>query len=113
MQDMNQLNIIGRLTRAPEIKSIELKDGSHKSVVNFSIASNHGTDDVSFFNVAVWGGLADVCQKYLDKGKQVGITGYLKQRRWEKDGEKRSTVEVVGTSVQFLTRKSDGNESNE
>lgn len=104
--DTNIVFAIGRLTCDPELKYAP----SGTAVCNFSIAVNKSytqdgqkKEEVSFFNVVVWAKLAEVVKEYLSKGKRAAITGSLKQRRWEdQQGNKRSAVEIVASSVQFL-----------
>ena len=64
-------------------------------------------DDVSYFDVTVWGRTAENLKPYLTKGKQICVKGYLKQDRWEKDGQKFSKVHVIAEEVQLLGGKSD------
>lgn len=63
-----------------------------------------------FFDVEVWGKLADNLEKYLVKGKSIAVDGYLKQDRWEKDGQKQSRICIVAETLKLLGGKSD-NES--
>jgi len=115
MQDFNQCTLVGRLTKDPEIKKVNGRDGEI-SVCNFSLAVNDGKDDddVSFFEITCWGKVADSVSKYCFKGNRVLVNGRLKQDRWEKDGEKRTKVKIVNAMVHFLTPKSkDGASSHE
>ncbi len=97
---------MGRLTRDPELRYTP----NGTAVSNISLAVNRrwkGDDqtkeEVSFFDIVVFGKQAENCSEYLEKGRQVLIEGRLQQRRWETDdGQKRSKVEVVASNVQFL-----------
>lgn len=103
MKDLNSIQIIGRLTRDPE-----LKDAGSYQVVNFSIAVNGFKKDESyFFDCQAWGKLAtDIIMPYIKKGNRVGITGDLKQQTWnDKDGGKRSKVIIEVSTIQNLTPK--------
>ena len=108
--DINRVNVIGRLTRAPELKYTP----SGAPVVNFGIAvggkpSQSGEENVSFFNIVGWGKLAENISNYLSKGKQVAIDGRLDQRRWKaQDGSNRSVVEIIAERVEFLGAASEG-----
>lgn len=94
---------IGNLTRSPE--SRETSTG--KAVCNFTIAINGYNDAVDFIPVVVWGTQAKNCAKYLTKGSKVAVVGELKSRSYEdKDGNKRSVLEVVANEIEFLTPKS-------
>lgn len=101
--DINQVIIIGRLTKDPETRF-----SASTAICKFSIASNSGKEDknVSYFDIVTFGKIAETCQQYLKKGNQVAISGRLTQNRWEQDGQKRSKVEIICQSVQFLGGKS-------
>jgi len=100
--DLNRVTIIGRLTRDPELKQI----ASGTAVCNFSIANGRkfkDKEDTSFFDCIAWGKLGELVAQYMKKGSKIGVDGRLQQRNWEdKDGKKRSTVEIVADNVQFL-----------
>jgi single-strand DNA-binding protein len=65
-------------------------------------ATGEWQDSPNFFNVTVFGGQGESCAKFLAKGRPVAIDGRLEWREWEKDGQKRSAVEILADSVQFL-----------
>ena len=105
MLDFTRVIIAGRLTRDPETRFAP----SGLAVANFSVAvknrSKSGSDakeDVSFFDVVVFGKQGEKCAEYLSKGRPVLVEGRLRQRRWESDGVKRSKVEILADNVQFL-----------
>ncbi len=109
--DLNMVVIVGRLTRDPEMRYTN----SGTAVCRFSLAVNRKkrsgdswTDEVSYFDVTVWGKQAEALNNYLVKGKQVAVNGELRQNRWEQDGQKRSKIEVVANSVQLLGDPSGG-----
>lgn len=104
MSDINSLTIVGRLTRDPEVKYTS----GGKALGNISIASNHGygdKQDVSYFDVEVWENKAIACEKYLKKGDQVMVQGYLKQKKWQtQNGENRYKIVIVCIQIQFPSR---------
>ena len=107
---LNSVNIMGNLTRDPELKYTP----SGKAVCSLSIANNRiftsngqKTTEVSYFDVEVWGVVAENCSKYLAKGRGVIVEGRLKQDRWEKDGKTQSRVRITANSVHFLPGKRD------
>jgi single-strand DNA-binding protein len=109
-KDINSIVIVGRLTRDAELKSI----ANGTSCSKFSIANNRmikqgdtWIEEVSFFDCTLWGTLASKLDQYLKKGKQVGISGELRQSRWEKDGQARSRVEINVNTIQLLGKKED------
>ncbi len=97
MTSDNFVAITGNLVR-----DLELKSAANKDVVNFSIAVNEGAKDdekVSYFDVTAWGHLATHAAASLHKGERVSVTGRLTQNSWEKDGERRSKVVIVASTV--------------
>ena len=105
---LNSVNIMGNLTRDPELKYTP----SGKSVCSLSIANNRvytsngqKVTEVSYFDVEVWGAGAENCVKYLSKGRGVIVEGRLRQDRWEKDGKTQSRVRIPANSVHFLPGK--------
>ena len=105
----NRVLLIGNLTRDPELRYIP----SGQAVVTFTLAVNRTylantgerKEEVSFLRIVAWAKLAERCHEYLRKGSPVFVEGRLQSRSWDApDGTKRSTVEVVAQSVQFLGR---------
>ena len=112
--DFNRVILIGRLTRDVDLRQIQ----SGTSIASFSIANNRSyvtgsgekREEVSFFNCILWGKQGEAFAKYVKKGHRVAIEGRLQQRTWQdKEGNNRSTVEVVADSFQFLESRQDGN----
>ena len=107
MASLNKVLMIGNLTRDPELRYIP----SGSAVTSFTIAMNRvyklqtgeKKEEVSFVRVVVWARLAEVCNDYLKKGNPVFVEGRLQSRSWDTpDGQKRSTLEVIATNIQFL-----------
>lgn len=100
---MNQVVLIGRLTRDPELRFIP---NSGKAVARFSIAVNreYSKDkEADFFNIVVWGKPAENCANYLKKGRLVAINGAMQNNNYEdKNGVKHYNIEVVANRVEFL-----------
>lgn len=109
--DINNVNIICRLTKDPEVRTTN----NGMSVCKMSIAVNGmKKEDVSFFDVTAWSKVAENCGKYLKKGSQLGINGSLRQNRFQtKEGQNRSKVEINANNVQFIGSKSCGNTGSE
>ena len=81
-----------------------LNDG--KAVGNFTLAVNgYKQGDVSWLRCAIFGKGAEILQKYTGKGSKLFVSGRLQQRTFEKDGQKRESVEVVVNDFQFLDTK--------
>lgn len=117
MNDTNSVILIGRLTRdLGENDMAYLPNGTARA--NISIAVNRSkkqgdewVDEVSYFDITVWGKTAENLKPYLLKGKQICVKGFLKQDRWEKDGQKFSRVHVIAEEVQLLGGKNEGTAS--
>lgn len=107
---MNKTYLIGNLTRDPEMRATQMG----VSVCNFSIAVNRrksadGTQQTDYFNIVAWRQLADMCGKYLAKGRKVAVIGSIQTRTYEaKDGSKRSAFDIVADEVEFLTPNDSG-----
>ena len=104
---MNSVSLIGRLTRDPEVR---YGQSSQTAVARFSIAIDRGRDrdgndrGADFPNIVCFGKTAELVEKYLGKGRLVGITGRLQTGSYEKDGRKVYTTEVLADRVEFLDR---------
>jgi len=104
MVDLNQVALIGRLTRDAELKSV-----NGQPLCKFSIAVNRRKkngdrweDEANFFDIVVWGRQAESLHPYLVKGKEVGVSGELRQERWQHEGQNKSKVEVIASNIQLL-----------
>lgn len=104
---MNKAILIGNLTRDPQMRVTQ----SGVAVCSFSIAVNRrfknqqtGQQEVDYISITAWRQLAELCGKYLRKGRKVAVNGSIKTRTYEaKDGSKRSTFDVVADEVEFLS----------
>lgn len=107
MSNFNNVVLVGRLTRDPELR----KTGNDIDVANFGIAVNRNfkEDEVDFFDVTVWRGLATTVAAHKVKGDLVLVSGELRTDNFEKDGQKRSKTYVVGNTVRYLSSKGQGN----
>jgi single-strand DNA-binding protein len=111
--NINRVILTGNLTADPELSTIP----SGTSVCRLRLAVNRRTKDQStgewsekpnYFDIKVWGAQGENCAQYLSKGRPVAIDGRLEWSEWEaQDGGKRSKVEVVADTVQFLGSRSD------
>ena len=105
MTDINNVTLVGRLTKDADIRYTT----SGTAVLNFSVAVNESrkqgeqwVEEVSFFDVTLFGRIGESIHKYMAKGKQVAISGRLQQQRWQKDGQNYSKVAVVANYVQLF-----------
>ena len=112
MSGLNKAMIIGNLGSDPETR----QTGSGSAVSNFSVATSESYKDsagekqtrTEWHRIVTFGKLAEICQQYLHKGKQVYIEGRIQTRDWtDKDGNKKYTTEIVANQMQMLGSKSD------
>jgi len=106
MNDMNNVNLIGRLTKDPTLEY----SSNGFAIMKFSIAVNRSRkkggewiDEASFFDCTLLGNQAAALKQYMTKGKQIGVEGFLHQDRWQsQDGTNHSRVTIGCTNVQLL-----------
>lgn len=113
---MNNINILGRLTRDVEMRYSQ--NESATAVANFSLAVNRrfkkeGQQDVDFINCVAFGKTAEIIEKYVVKGNQLAVTGRLAIDRYEKDGEKRNATKVYVEAITFISTPKDNQQSNQ
>lgn len=114
MTDLNTVTVIGRITRDCNAENNSfgyLQNGSAVAKISIAVnrskknASGQYVDEASFFNVTIWGKLAESLRPRLLKGTQIAVEGFLKQDRWEKNGQNFSSVSIVANSVQLFNSK--------
>ena len=108
MAGLNNVVLIGNLTRDPELRYTPsgLPVATLRIAVNRNFTNQQGEIETDFFNVVVWRTQAEKCAEYLAKGRQIAVTGRLQSRSWEgNDGQRRSTIEIVADRVVFLGRR--------
>ena len=103
----NTVQLIGHVGQDPEIKTL---DGG-KKLANFTIATNDSykndkgekVEQTEWHKLVAWGKTAEIIEKYVTKGKEIGIEGKLTHRSYDdKNGEKRYVTEVVVNDVLLL-----------
>lgn len=112
MRSVNKVILIGNLTRDPELKQTT----NGQSIVTFGLATNRewvvGNEKKSlaeYHNIAAWGTLAEICGKFLKKGKLVYVEGYLKTRSWDSpEGVKIFRTEIVANDMIMLDKRPEG-----
>lgn len=113
---MNQIVIVGRLTRDPEARQTQ----NGKTFATFSVAvnkrikpTNPDERDADFFNVKVWNQTADYVTSYLGKGRLVSVSGRIESRKYtDKDGNQREIWEINADQVNGLDRPREEGEDN-
>ena len=113
MTNLNRVVLTGNLTREPELR----RTASGVAVLNIGIASNDRRKDPqtgewgdfpNFVDCTMFGSRAEAVSGMLRKGAKVGIEGKLRYSTWEKDGQKRSKLEVIVDDLELLTPKGEG-----
>jgi len=98
---VNVVTLIGNLA-----SDVDLRDVSEgKRVASFLLAVDRRSKEggADFVRIAVWDRQAELCSRYLAKGRRVAIDGYLRSRSWDDGGKRRRDLEVVARTVQFLS----------
>ena len=111
---VNKAILVGRLGRDPETRYTS----GGQAVCNFSLATDSSYKDragerqkrTEWHRIVLWGKLAEIAQQYLKKGQLVYIEGRIQTREWEdkRDGQKRTTTEIVGNEMRMLTSRAEG-----
>ncbi len=123
MRDVNSLNkviLVGHLGKDPEIRYIPQ---SNRAVANFSLATNErlfnpqnneSNDRTEWHRIVTWGKLAEFCEKYLSKGKQILLEGRLRTDKWQdRDGNQRYTTKIHAYTITLLGRRDDTEETSD
>ena len=104
---MNNINIIGNLTKDVELKYTQ----NNKAVTTVTLAVNEGygeSQKTYFIDVQIWEKLAENLAKYCGKGSKIAVSGKLVQQTWEYEGKKQSKVLIQANNVMFLDSKKEG-----
>lgn len=112
---INRVVLTGNLTRDPELRRTQ----SGMAIMSFGIAVNdrrknsqtgEWEDYANFVDCTMFGSRAEAVSNYLSKGSKIGLEGKLRYSTWERDGQKRSKLEVIVDELEFLSpRNSQGN----
>lgn len=117
MAGVNKVILVGNLGRDPELKYLE----GNIARVNFSLATTetykdkngNRNDQTEWHNIVLWRSMAESAEKLLKKGTQVYVEGKLQTRQWtDKEGNKRTTTEIVAESFVVLQRRDTNNNNN-
>ena len=115
---INKVILVGNLGKDPELSYLP----SGQSVAKFSLATSRSYKDKSgemkeeteWHNIVAWGKLGEICAQYLTKGRQAYVEGRIQSRTWEgRDGQKRTSVDIVASDVQMLGGRGEGGGSSE
>jgi len=115
---VNKVILVGNLGQKPEMRYTK----DQQPIANFSIATSESWKDKSsgdmmerteWHNITFFGRIAEVVERYLDKGSKVYVEGRLQTDKWEdENGNKRSATKIIGSNMQMLDSKG-GSQSNE
>lgn len=110
---MNQVSLVGRLTKDPELRYIP---GSGTPVASFNLAIDRdykkkdGTVETDFIPIQIMGKSAELCANYLEKGRLVALNGSIRVENYkDQEGNNRTFTKVSSTKVQFLDYKKSDN----
>ena len=110
---INRVNITGNLTRDPELRATQ----GGTQILRLGVAVNdrrrnpqtgNWEDYPNFIDCVMFGTRAEAIQRYLSKGTKVAIEGRLRYSSWERDGQKRSKIEVVVDEIEFMSSRQGG-----
>ena len=107
---LNHIDIMGRLASDPELR----RTGAGVAVASFTVAvdrdfGQNGQKETDFFDCVAWRGTGEFVDRHFSKGKMIVVSGRLQNRKWEdKNGNKRTTAEIVAESVYFGEPKNSG-----
>ena len=108
---MNNVCLVGRLTRDPELRTVNTMNGTN-TTCSFTIAvsrqftNQNGERDADFINCVIWGKQAENLCRYCTKGAQIGVQGRIQTRNYQnQEGNTVYVTEVAATNVTFLTPK--------
>jgi len=113
---LNNCNFIGRLGQEPDIKYTQ----QGKAVANLSLAVGETHKDASgkkieqteWIRITFFGALAEIAEKYLNKGSQIYVSGKMRTRKWtDNNGQTRYSTEIVGQDMRMLGGKQDNQAS--
>lgn len=102
---LNQIVIVGRIARDPELRETE----NGKKVTNVTLAvprsfkNSNGEYETDFISCVLWKGIAESTVEYCKKGDLVGVKGRIQTRVYEKDEEKKYSTEIVAEKITFLS----------
>ena len=110
---LNRITLMGRMTKDPELRTTT----TGTSVVSFTLAVDRNFKDkqtgekaVDFIDCVAWRGTAEFVSRYFGKGRVAVVDGSLQMRKWtDKDGNKRTSAEVIADNVYFGDSKTSGN----
>ena len=111
---MNRVNLLGRITKDIELKETEnnVKYTRFSIAVNRNYKNEDGEYEADFFNVIAWRKTAEIISEHFNKGSRIAISGKLQMNKYtDKDGNERTSVEIVAEDIDFIDKKKDREEA--
>ena len=108
---MNKAILIGRLANDPESRTTQsgIAQCTFRLAVNSRFANAQGVREAAFLTIVCWRQTAELCARYLSKGRQVAVEGSIQNRSYDaQDGTKRYVTEIIADNVEFLGSREDG-----
>lgn len=107
---MNKVELIGRLTRDPDIRYAQ--GDNHLCIARSNLAVNRryhkdGEQSADFISLVAFGKMGEFFEKYLKKGMKIAVTGRIQTGSYEKDGQRIYTCDVIVEEAEFCEKKSD------
>lgn len=97
---LNDVTLVGNLGRDPELR----RSNKDLAITKFSLATKYG-EETTWHNIVCFGRLAENMEKMLSKGSLAAVKGRISIQAYEKNGEKRKSMEIIAGSIQILSRK--------
>ena len=110
--DLNTVSLVGNIGQNPELRYTSA--GTAVTKLNLAnkrwkkSADGQGEEVTSWFDIVVWGKMAENVCKFVGRGDRIAVSGHLEQETWERDGQKRSAIKVISENIQFLSDKRTG-----
>ena len=101
---MNNITIVGNLTRDPEVRTTS----SGKTMTKCTVAVNRFKDSVDYFNVVIWGKSGEYIGSYAKKGDKIGCVGSMRNDAYEKDGVKKDFWQLNANDATILSSRTGG-----
>ena len=103
---INKVILVGNVGKDPEFRQLD----DQKQLVKFPLATSekyNGNEKTEWHNIVIWGKLADIVQRYVNKGQMLYLEGKIQTRSWDDaDGNKKYSTEIVCFNMQMLGAKS-------
>ena len=104
---LNQIVIVGRLVRDPELKKSD--NGSNYTNITVAVPRSYknvdGEYEADFIDCKLWSGVAESTAEYCKKGDLIGVKGRIETRNFEVEEEKKYVTEIIAEKITFLSNK--------